>query len=213
MKGAIVVVFTSLMAFQLAAGLSYSVCDTIAEEWTTDTPRLTGSWPYYNLLHTCSGNLNVEGFGVDACVRNGTKCGQAAADAFCQYLGFDKNAPGLYSTVVATAPALSMTGEWCTSPGQYAQLGHPNRTEFDTIKAANAGPYCSALDSVTCIRTRGTLSQAVTEVGTAAASAPASAPSASARVPPGAAYLVANTPVATAGRRMKAVAKNSIVQA
>ena len=50
---------------------------------------------------------------MDACVLSGSKCGQAAADAFCQYLGFDYNAPGLYSTVQATAPALSMTG-WNT---------------------------------------------------------------------------------------------------
>lgn len=59
----------------------------------------------------CAGNLNLEGYSVDACVLNGTKCGQAAADAFCQYLGFDYNAAGLYSTVVAKAPALAMTGK------------------------------------------------------------------------------------------------------
>lgn len=49
---------------------------------------------------------------MDACVLSGSKCGQAAADAFCQYLGFDYNAPGLYSTIQATAPALSMTGQY-----------------------------------------------------------------------------------------------------
>ena len=59
----------------------------------------------------CAGNLNLEGFSVDACVLSGSKCGQAAADAFCQYLGFDKNAPGLYSTAPAAGPALSMTGK------------------------------------------------------------------------------------------------------
>ncbi len=59
---------------------------------------------------------------------------------------------------------------------------------------------------MTCIRSRGTLSQAVAEVGTAAASAPASAPkSGDSMTPPGAAYIVANSPIATAGRRMKAV--------
>ena len=47
---------------------------------------------------------------MDACVENGAKCGQAAADAFCQYLGFDYNAAELYSTTVATAPAISLTG-------------------------------------------------------------------------------------------------------
>jgi len=206
MTGATLVGLITLLAIHTTAGLSYSVCDHINEEWTTDTPRLTGMWPFYNLLYTCSGSLNVEGYSVDACVENGTKCGQAAADAFCQYLGFDKNAPGLYSTVVAAAPALSMTGEWCTSPGQYAQLGHPNRTQFDTIKAANAGPYCSSLDSVTCLRSRGTLSRAVADIGSAVAAAPASAPLPGGKqVPPGAAYIVANTPVATAGRRMRTV--------
>lgn len=209
MTGAILAVFISLMTIQTAVSLSYSVCDTILEEYTTDSSRLTGTWPFYNLLYTCSGTLNVEGYGVDACVENGSSCGQAAADAFCQYLGFDDNAPGLYSTVPATAPVLSMTGEWCTSPGKYAQLGHPNRTEFNSIKAANGGPYCSSLDSVTCIRSRSTLSKAVTQISATAASAPATAPlSGPAKmVPPGAAYVIANTPVATAGRRMKMVAQ------
>ena len=74
--------------------------------------------------------MNVEGYSVGACVQNGTKCGQAAADAFCQYLGFDKNAPGLYSTVVAAAPALSMTGALHSSPKQELFLGICQVTEF-----------------------------------------------------------------------------------
>ena len=38
---------------QPAVGLSYSVCDTILEEYTTSSPRLEGTWPYYSLLYTC----------------------------------------------------------------------------------------------------------------------------------------------------------------
>ena len=37
---------------QHVRGLSYSVCDTVLEEYTTDSSRLTGTWPYYNLLYT-----------------------------------------------------------------------------------------------------------------------------------------------------------------
>lgn len=61
-------------------------------------------------VYRCSGNLNLEGYMVDSCVLKGEKCGQAAADAFCQYLGFDFNSAGLYTTTPATSPALSMTG-------------------------------------------------------------------------------------------------------
>jgi len=88
--------------------------DGIPAQYTRGPKLRTVSSKISSICHRCSGSLNVEGYSVDACVENGTKCGQAAADAFCQYLGFDKNAPGLYSTVVAAAPALSMTGTlWC----------------------------------------------------------------------------------------------------
>jgi hypothetical protein len=52
MTGAILAVFISLMTIQTAVSLSYSVCDTILEEYTTDSSRLTGTWPFYNLLYT-----------------------------------------------------------------------------------------------------------------------------------------------------------------
>lgn len=96
-------------------------------------------------------------------------------------------------------------GEWCTSPGIYQQLGHPNRTQFTAIQAANSGPYCSSLDSVSCVRNRKTLQSEVTQIAAAAALAPASAPSSSqnGQTAPGTAYLIANPPIATAGRRMK----------
>ena len=89
------------------------------------------------------------------------------------------------------------------SPGDYAELGHPNRTEFAAISAATNAPYCSVLSSVSCIRSRKTLQQSVGQVANAAAIAPASAPVSGPReVPPGRAYIVANPPVSTAGRKM-----------
>ena len=36
---------------------------------------------------SCTGNLSLEGYGVDSCVNSGQDCGAAAADAFCNYLG------------------------------------------------------------------------------------------------------------------------------
>lgn len=36
---------------------------------------------------SCAGNMTLEGYSVDSCVNNGTDCGAAAADAFCNYLG------------------------------------------------------------------------------------------------------------------------------
>jgi hypothetical protein len=166
---------------------------------------LTGVWPYYNLLYTCSGNISVEGFAVDACVSRGKSCGQPAADAFCQYLGFDKNAPGLYSTITAKAPALSLTGEWCVSNGIYEDFGHPNRTEFEVIQTQYRGPYCASLASVTCIRNRTTIAADLSGIQTKAAQAPATPPNA--QLVPGAQFLLANPQtVTTAGRRMKGVA-------
>ncbi len=89
------------------------------------------------------------------------------------------------------------------APGDYAQLGHPNRTEFQALTAATKAPYCSSLSSVSCIRTRKTLQQSANEVLKSAALAPASAPASTpGKVPPGSAYIVANPPVSTAGRKM-----------
>jgi hypothetical protein len=96
-----------------ANGLSDTICDHIEADWQSDEPRLEGSFPFYTLLGeldahvlsawlitsvpnfpsclhcavSCSGNLSLEGYSVDSCVDNGTDCGSAAADAFCNYLG------------------------------------------------------------------------------------------------------------------------------
>lgn len=90
------------------------------------------------------------------------------------------------------------------SPGDYAQLGHPNRTEYEAIKAAYNGPYCSSLSSVTCVRSRQTLQKSVQQISDAAVLAPASSPSSrGGEVSPGRAYMIAYPPVSTAGRKMK----------
>lgn len=44
----------------LAAGLSYSVCDDVGEEFITEGPRLEGQWPYYSLLYTCASSLEAQ---------------------------------------------------------------------------------------------------------------------------------------------------------
>ncbi|KAL0052857.1 hypothetical protein WJX82_008812 [Trebouxia sp. C0006] len=75
-----------------ASGLSDTICDHIEADWQSDEPRLEGAFPFYTLLVSCSGNLSLEGYSVDSCVNNGTDCGSAAADAFCNYLGLDGSA-------------------------------------------------------------------------------------------------------------------------
>ena len=54
---AILVCLAASLLAQPAVGLSYSVCDTILEEYTTAAPRLEGTWPYYSLLYTCVATL------------------------------------------------------------------------------------------------------------------------------------------------------------
>ena len=68
----------------------------------------------------CEGDLNLGDRNVDACINNGDSCGQPAADQFCQLLGFEGCATGLYSTAAAEGPARSMTGEAvsCISPSE-----------------------------------------------------------------------------------------------
>jgi hypothetical protein len=168
----IVAIFATLFQHQ-AAALSYPLCDTYGESWVTASPHLEGSFPYYSLLFSCTGSLNIEGFEIDACIKNGTLCGQAAADAVCQYLGFDGNSKGMYNIATASAPAFSMTGEWCTSPGSYQNLGHPNRTQWEAYQAAFRGPYCQSLTSVTCYRGRGSLSSSIDNIVANALLAPA----------------------------------------
>lgn len=216
---------------------------------------------------------------MDACVSNGSNCGQAAADAFCRYLGFDYNSPSLFTTKQANAPAISMTGtprhprcpqhlessrtfrehseqpqirvnqesdlissilphaassvlertpalsashlspergteqtildfagEWCVSPGQYQQFGHPNRTQFESIQAANRGPYCSVLDSVTCIRHRDSIRSELAAITAPTAAPPSTAPTTGTPQSSRTASVLANPATVSAGRKMMTAA-------
>ena len=60
---------------------------------------------------SAAGGLNIEGKQVDACVNNGTACGQPAADAFCKYIGFDGANPDMEQTAPADEPVRAVTGE------------------------------------------------------------------------------------------------------
>ena len=62
-------------------------------------------------LAPSAGGLNIEGKQVDACVNNGTACGQPAADAFCKYIGFDGANPDMEQTASADEPVRAVTGE------------------------------------------------------------------------------------------------------
>ncbi|EIE21139.1 hypothetical protein COCSUDRAFT_57056 [Coccomyxa subellipsoidea C-169] len=119
--------------------------------WTTDTPRLTGQYPFASLLLTCSGNLSIEGNPLDACLSFGTVCGHDAARAFCRYLGWDGVADDSFVAVPAAGPTRALSGEWCVSPGQYVVAS--NITEAGQIKKVDGVP-CSRLDGVTCFRRR-----------------------------------------------------------
>ena len=54
--------------------------------------------------------LNIEGKMVDSCLANGTACGQAAADAYCQYIGFDGAVDGLFTTMLSDEPNRAVSG-------------------------------------------------------------------------------------------------------
>ena len=40
----------ALVGTTCAAGLSWPVCDQYEMAWSTDTPHLTGHYPFYNLI-------------------------------------------------------------------------------------------------------------------------------------------------------------------
>lgn len=44
-----------LACAQQATALSYELCDSYGAEWVTDSPRLTGKYPFYSLLFFCNG--------------------------------------------------------------------------------------------------------------------------------------------------------------
>jgi hypothetical protein len=36
-------------------GLSFELCNNYGSEWVTDSPHLTGKFPYYSLIFSCMG--------------------------------------------------------------------------------------------------------------------------------------------------------------
>ena len=38
-----------------AHGLSYPLCTSYGSSWVTDSPHLTGQFPYYDLIFSCRG--------------------------------------------------------------------------------------------------------------------------------------------------------------
>lgn len=94
-----------------AAALSWPLCDEYGSVWVTEAPRMEGPWPHSNLWFYCKGSLNVFGDKVDACIDSGRQCGDVAADALCQFLGFDV----AYASDTVIKPAnqstRSLTGE------------------------------------------------------------------------------------------------------
>ncbi len=63
----------------------------------------------YSLLRI--GGLNIEGKQVDACLGNGTACGQPAADAFCRYIGFDGAVANQEKAGPADEPVRAVSGK------------------------------------------------------------------------------------------------------
>lgn len=44
-----------LSTTQQAAGLSYELCNSYGAEFVTDSPHLTGLYPFYSLIFMCTG--------------------------------------------------------------------------------------------------------------------------------------------------------------
>ncbi|BDA45005.1 probable ELAV-like protein 2 [Coccomyxa sp. Obi] len=151
MKPSLQVCFGVLLGLTAADALSWPVCDQIYMSWTTDTPRLTGQYPFASLLMSCSGNLNIEGNPLDACINFGETCGRDAAAAFCRYMGWDGLSDDSLVIVPATGPVRALTGEWCVSPGYYIPAS--NITQAAQIKKTDS-LECNRIDGVTCYRRR-----------------------------------------------------------
>ena len=124
-----------------------------------------GEFPHYQQLFFCTGNVNIEGKPVDACVGSGASCeGSAAAAGFCRYLNFDGALPDQtqVSSADAGTPARSVTGEWCTGNGYDSSLGALDREGFEKLKASYGSQPpkpCSVLERVACYRSRESLAE------------------------------------------------------
>ena len=44
-----------LLSTQQAAGLSYELCNSYGAEFVTDSPHLSGLYPFYSLIFMCNG--------------------------------------------------------------------------------------------------------------------------------------------------------------
>ena len=166
-----------------------------------------GAFPHYQQIFYCSGNINIEGKPVDACVESGKACdGGAAAAGFCRHLGFDGAIPDQVSTSAENAgtPARSVTGEWCTGNGYDASLGALNREGFEKLVASYGKQQpsrpCAVLERVACYRSRESLSESWKAAGDKARAVAVEqslpGPSVAPRVVPrgGGAALAANAP-------------------
>ncbi|KAK9811459.1 hypothetical protein WJX72_004254 [[Myrmecia] bisecta] len=148
----------------MLAALSWPVCDQPGLVWATSSPKLEPPAPYYNLLFFCTGGINFEGNYVDACLNSGSQCGegnyvgQPAAEAFCEYLGFDHAVKGQTKVVAADYPTHSLTGEWCLRAGQYADGNYTSQAQFDRL-GLSGQDGCKKLDTVVCYRDRATSRQ------------------------------------------------------
>ncbi|PRW58722.1 tRNA (N(6)-L-threonylcarbamoyladenosine(37)-C(2))-methylthiotran sferase [Chlorella sorokiniana] len=92
---------------------------------------------------------------------SGTVCTPAVFDAICQAIGFDKawdedigGEPAAITNATTQEAVRSLTGEYCLRAGVYSQ------TIPDDL-ASLPGEPCQKVDSITCIRNRQTIVDAL----------------------------------------------------
>ena len=52
----VLVALAALLALATPSmGLSFELCNNYGSEWVTDSPHLTGKFPYYSLIFSCMG--------------------------------------------------------------------------------------------------------------------------------------------------------------
>lgn len=154
-----------------ALALSWPLCEDGAPVWMTERPSVSSEFPGANLWFFCREGPNVNGAPLDACY-NDTACeGQAAADAFCKLIGYDRVADQSFGgwsvgALNSTMPALSFTGEYCLTKGVYTddRLSAIESVRSENASAADATP-CQVLTSVTCVREIATMQAALEEGG------------------------------------------------